>query len=114
MLTKLFASIAQCYSFEIAHTGQHTEGSIAPDVFFMLTIRFLRLLRILNVFYVDDTFSSIAAHYLIDCTHGWQVLSNSDKVFLRIANDRGWTYARDPANKSVLFEEIQGEVEEDG
>ena len=42
------------------------------------------------------------------------MLSNNDKVFLRIANDRGWTYARDPVNKAVLFEEIQGEVAPDG
>lgn len=42
-----------------------------------------------------------------------QVLSNKEKVFLRIANDRGWTYARNPHDNSVLFEEIHGEVAED-
>lgn len=43
----------------------------------------------------------------------FQVLSNKDCVFLRIANDRGWTYARNPADNAVLFEEINGEVAED-
>lgn len=43
-----------------------------------------------------------------------QVLSNQDMVFLRIANDRGWTYAHNPSDKqSVLFEKIAGEVEDD-
>lgn len=42
-----------------------------------------------------------------------QVLSNKEKVFLRIANDRGWTYARNPSDDSVLFEEIGGEVADD-
>lgn len=43
-----------------------------------------------------------------------QVLSNQDSVFLRIANDRGWTYAHNPGDKnSVLFEKISGEVAED-
>lgn len=39
-----------------------------------------------------------------------QVLSNKEKVFLRIANDRGWTYARNPVDDSILFEQISGEI----
>ncbi|CAM9932796.1 unnamed protein product [Scytosiphon promiscuus] len=39
-----------------------------------------------------------------------QVISNKEtkKVFLRLADDRGWTYAEDPQDGSVLFEEIGG------
>ncbi|CAM9178970.1 unnamed protein product, partial [Hapterophycus canaliculatus] len=42
-----------------------------------------------------------------------QVLTNKEKVFLRIANDRGWTYAKNPVDDSTLFEEISGDVAED-
>lgn len=42
-----------------------------------------------------------------------QVLSNRKKVFLRLANDRGWTYAENPDDGSVLFEEINGEFAHD-
>lgn len=42
-----------------------------------------------------------------------QVLTNKEKVFLRIANDRGWTYAKNPADDSTLFEEISGDIAED-
>lgn len=42
-----------------------------------------------------------------------QVLTHKDKLFLRIANDRGWTYAKNPSNDSTLFEEINGDVAED-
>eukprot|EP00903_Cladosiphon_okamuranus_P006607 g6454.t1 len=42
-----------------------------------------------------------------------QVLTNKEKVFLRIANDRGWTYAKSPADDSTLFEEINGEIAPD-
>eukprot|EP00752_Nemacystus_decipiens_P009414 g8417.t1 len=42
-----------------------------------------------------------------------QVLTNKEKVFLRIANDRGWTYAKNPADDSMLFEEISGDIAED-
>lgn len=38
------------------------------------------------------------------------MLSNKEKVYLRIANDRGWTYAKNPVDNAVLFEEIKGEV----
>lgn len=40
-----------------------------------------------------------------------QVISNKEtkKVFLRLADDRGWTYAENPQDGSVLFEEIGGE-----
>eukprot|EP00903_Cladosiphon_okamuranus_P011132 g10508.t1 len=42
-----------------------------------------------------------------------QVLSNRKKVFLRLANDRGWTYAANPEDGSVLFEEMDGVFEHD-
>lgn len=42
-----------------------------------------------------------------------QVLTNKEKVFLRIANDRGWTYAKNPGDDSTLFEEISGDIAED-
>ncbi|CAN0100971.1 unnamed protein product [Scytosiphon promiscuus] len=42
-----------------------------------------------------------------------QVLTNKEKVYLRIANDRGWTYAKNPADDSVLFEEISGDIAQD-
>lgn len=42
-----------------------------------------------------------------------QVLTNKEKVFLRVANDRGWTYAKNPSDDSTLFEEINGDIAED-
>ncbi|CAM9404383.1 unnamed protein product, partial [Ectocarpus fasciculatus] len=42
-----------------------------------------------------------------------QVLSSEDVTFLRLANDRGWTYARSPLDGSVLFEDLAGGVAED-
>ncbi|CAM9144262.1 unnamed protein product [Ectocarpus sp. 12 AP-2014] len=39
-----------------------------------------------------------------------QILTNKETEFLRIGNDRGWTYAKNPADDSTLFEEIDGEV----
>ncbi|CBJ30507.1 conserved unknown protein [Ectocarpus siliculosus] len=39
-----------------------------------------------------------------------QTLTNKETEFLRIGNDRGWTYAKNPADGSTLFEEIDGEV----
>lgn len=44
-----------------------------------------------------------------------QVLTNKEKVYLRIANERGWTYAKNPGDvaDSVLFEEISGDIAED-
>jgi len=42
-----------------------------------------------------------------------QVLTHKDKSFLRIANDRGWTYAKNPADDETLFEEIDGDIAED-
>lgn len=42
-----------------------------------------------------------------------QVLTNKEKLFLRIANDRGWTYAKNPTDGSTLFEEISGDVAKD-
>lgn len=42
-----------------------------------------------------------------------QVLSNNNKVYLRIANNRGWTVAKNPEDDSVLFEESSGEFTED-
>lgn len=42
-----------------------------------------------------------------------QVLSNKDKVYLRIANDRGWTYANNVPDNAILFEEIKGDVATD-
>ncbi|CAM9137864.1 unnamed protein product [Ectocarpus sp. 12 AP-2014] len=42
-----------------------------------------------------------------------QVLSSEGVTFLRLANDRGWTFARSPADGSVLFEDLAGGVAED-
>ncbi|CAM9142326.1 unnamed protein product [Ectocarpus sp. 6 AP-2014] len=39
-----------------------------------------------------------------------QTLTNKETEFLRIGNDRGWTYAKNPSDGSTLFEEIDGEV----
>ncbi|CAM9581772.1 unnamed protein product [Pylaiella littoralis] len=47
---------------------------------------------------------------VIDVT---QVLSSDGLSFLRLANDRGWTYGRSPADGSVLFEDLAGGVSED-
>lgn len=42
-----------------------------------------------------------------------QVLSSEGSTFLRLANDRGWTYARSPSDGGVLFEDLAGGVSED-
>ncbi|CAM9751152.1 unnamed protein product, partial [Sphacelaria rigidula] len=42
-----------------------------------------------------------------------QVLVADDLTYLRLANDRGWTYARSPTDGSVLFEDYAGSVSED-
>ena len=42
-----------------------------------------------------------------------QVLSSEGLTFLRLANDRGWTYARCPTDGGVLFEDLAGGVSED-
>eukprot|EP00904_Undaria_pinnatifida_P011109 jgi/Undpi1/7128/HiC_scaffold_22.g09602.m1 len=42
-----------------------------------------------------------------------QVLSSGSLTFLRLANNRGWTYARSPTNGDVLFEDLAGGVSED-
>lgn len=39
-----------------------------------------------------------------------QTLTNKDKVFLRLADDRGWTCVRNPAGNAVLFEEASGTI----
>lgn len=44
---------------------------------------------------------------------GKQVLSSEGATFLRLANDRGWTYARSPTEGSVLFEDLAGGVSKD-
>mmetsp|Transcript_9767 Transcript_9767/g.14692 ORF Transcript_9767/g.14692 Transcript_9767/m.14692 type:complete len:1438 (-) Transcript_9767:159-4472(-) len=38
---------------------------------------------------------------------------NNNRVFLRLAGDRGWTFLTHPQTKDVLFEEIIGQIEED-
>lgn len=50
--------------------------------------------------------------------HSWwfsaQVLTNKDRVFFRIADERGWTHARDPADgKTSMFDEVPGQLTED-
>lgn len=47
------------------------------------------------------------------CGYLVQVLSREGKVFLRITDDRGWTYAQDPDNSRILFEMVEGDVTED-
>lgn len=42
-----------------------------------------------------------------------QVFSADDLTYLRLANERGWTYARSPTDGSVLFEDYAGSVSED-
>eukprot|EP00903_Cladosiphon_okamuranus_P015046 g13919.t2 len=42
-----------------------------------------------------------------------QVMSSEGLTFLRLANDRGWTYARSPTDGGVLFEDLAGGVSED-
>ncbi|CAM9166452.1 unnamed protein product [Ascophyllum nodosum] len=42
-----------------------------------------------------------------------QVLTNKDRVYLRIANDRGWTFAKNPSDNTVLFDEMKGDVDAD-
>lgn len=39
-----------------------------------------------------------------------QTLTNKEKVFLRLADDRGWTYIKDPVDNAVLFEEARGKI----
>lgn len=38
-----------------------------------------------------------------------QVLTNDGTVFLRIADERGWTPAQNAEDKSSLFDEVLGE-----
>ncbi|CAM9355556.1 unnamed protein product [Discosporangium mesarthrocarpum] len=42
-----------------------------------------------------------------------QVLAKDNATYLRIASDRGWTYAKNPGDQTILFEEISGEVVDD-
>lgn len=42
-----------------------------------------------------------------------QVLAAEDLTFLRLANNRGWTFARSPTDGSVLFEDFAGGLSED-
>ncbi|CAM9871775.1 unnamed protein product [Phaeothamnion confervicola] len=42
-----------------------------------------------------------------------QVLERNGVTFLRIADDRGWTFTRHSTDNTVLFEEISGEIVED-
>lgn len=39
-----------------------------------------------------------------------QTLANKERVFLRLADDRGWTYVRNPVDNAVLFEEASGKI----
>lgn len=50
---------------------------------------------------------------LVTADRSMQVLSHEGKVFLRIANDRGWTYADSPEDGSVLFDKVASEISED-